>query len=239
MKIGIVIATYQREDGSTPFLLKQAVDSIKNQTHQDYLLIIVGDKYEDNNEFELLCEEFDLNEKIKYINLPIAKEREKYPLNSKELWSSGGVNAMNYGIQIGLNSGLEYICHLDHDDYWHPQHLELISHTINLTKNAAFINTCSTYFNTHLPHVQLTNEIKPIEVKPGGCIHSSVCINHKIIPLKYRDVYEETGKEHAADADMWERIGKYIKRNNLQSYLITSLTCFHPTEGTLNKNLNL
>ena len=36
MKLGIVIATYQRLDGSTPVLLKRAIDSVKKQTHQDF-----------------------------------------------------------------------------------------------------------------------------------------------------------------------------------------------------------
>jgi glycosyltransferase involved in cell wall biosynthesis len=239
MKIGIIITTYQRQDNNTPIFLKRAVNSIKDQTYQDYLLIIIGDKYEDNDEFELLCKSFNLKEKLKYINLPIAKERDKYPLNSKELWSSGGVNARNHGIDIGLSLGFEYICHLDHDDYWHPQHLELITQTITKTKSPAFINTCSTYFNSHLPKVELTNQIIPHVPTPGGLIHSSVCINHKLILLKYRDVFEETGKEHAADADLWDRINKYINNNNLNSYLITSLTCFHPTENTINENLKL
>ena len=35
MKLGILIATYQKSDGSTPFLLKRAIESIKNQSHQD------------------------------------------------------------------------------------------------------------------------------------------------------------------------------------------------------------
>jgi glycosyltransferase involved in cell wall biosynthesis len=42
MKLGIVIATYQKSDGSTPILLKRAIDSIKAQTHKDYILIIIG-----------------------------------------------------------------------------------------------------------------------------------------------------------------------------------------------------
>ena len=231
MKLGIVIATYQKLDGSTPSLLKRAIESIKNQTHQDYTLIIVGDKYEDNVEFESICNDKDLEGKINYINLPNAKEREKYPIGSKELWSAGGVNARNCGIDLGLELGLTYICHLDHDDYWHPQHLEVINYTIEKTKDASFINTCSTYFGSYLPSIELTNEIIPSQVKPGWCIHSSVCINHKIIPIQYRDVFDETGEEYAADADMWGRIGEYVKSNNLKTYLFSSLTCFHPTEG--------
>jgi acetyltransferase-like isoleucine patch superfamily enzyme len=232
MKLGIVIATYQRFDGSTPTLLKRAIESVKDQTHQDYTLIVIGDKYEDNNEFENICNNAGLKDKIIYENLPYAKEREKYPIGSQELWSSGGVNACNYGIELGLKLGLTYICHLDHDDYWHPQHLEIINYAIEETKDASFINTCSTYFNSHIPTVELTNEIIPSQVKPGGCVHSSVCINHKDIPLKYRDVYAETGKEFAADADLWERIGQFVINNNLKTYQITSLTCFHPSERT-------
>ena len=236
MKLGIVVPTYQREDGSTPSLIKRAIESVKNQSHQDFILLIIGDKYEDNTEFEKICLEAGLGEKLLFNNLPNAKEREKYPKGGKELWSSGGVNARNKGIEWGLSLGLEYICPLDHDDYWHPQHLEIINHTIMETGDASFINTCSTYFNSYLPRVELTNEIQPSEIKPGGCIHSSVCINHKLIPLKYRDVFEETGQEFAADADMWVRIRDYINENNLKSYQITSLTCFHPTEGEDQKN---
>jgi glycosyltransferase involved in cell wall biosynthesis len=231
MKLGIVITTYQKPDGSTPFLLKRAIESVKSQSHQDYLLIIIGDKYDDNNEFESICTDRSLRGKVLFENLPYAKEREKYALGTKKLWSAGGVNAMNRGIDVGLEAKLEYICHLDHDDYWHPQHLEVINHTITETGDASFINTCSTYLHSHLPRVELTNEIQPSEVKPGGCIHSSVCINHKLIPLRYRDVFEETGQEFPADADMWVRIGNYIKENTLKSYQITSLTCFHPTEN--------
>ena len=33
---------------------------------------------------------------------------------------------------------------------------------------------------------------------------------YKKIPLKYRDVFEETGKEFAADADLWGRMSIFI-----------------------------
>jgi len=232
MKIGIVIATYQKPDGSTPILLKRAIDSIKAQTHKDYILIIIGDKYDDNNEFESICNDKDLKDKIFYKNLPYAKERDKYPMGSQELWSAGGVNACNYGVKLALEKNLSYVCHLDHDDYWHPQHLELINSVIEQTKDASFISTCSTYFDSYLPRIELTNEVFLSQVKPGNFIHSSVCINHNKIPLLYRDVFEETGKEYAADADLWIRIGEFATKNKLKTYQISSLTCYHPSERT-------
>jgi glycosyltransferase involved in cell wall biosynthesis len=139
MTIGIVIATYKRLDGATPSLLKRAIESVNQQTHQDYTLIIIGDNYEDDIEFESICHSNDLGDKLIFKNLSHAKEREKYPIGSNELWCSGGVNAYNEGISIALGLGLEYICHLDHDDYWHPQHLEVINHTIEITGRPAFI----------------------------------------------------------------------------------------------------
>jgi glycosyltransferase involved in cell wall biosynthesis len=77
MKIGIVITTYQKSDGSTPTLLQRAIDSIKKQTHQDYTLIVIGDKYDDNDEFKNICNNTGLGDKIVFENLPYAKEREK------------------------------------------------------------------------------------------------------------------------------------------------------------------
>ena len=51
MKLGIVIATYQRKDGTTPFFLQKALDSIFSQTYQNFKIFLIGDKYEDNEEF--------------------------------------------------------------------------------------------------------------------------------------------------------------------------------------------
>ena len=48
MKFAVTIATYQRKDGKTPQLLKRALDSVFNQTHQDFRVFIVGDNYEDD-----------------------------------------------------------------------------------------------------------------------------------------------------------------------------------------------
>jgi acetyltransferase-like isoleucine patch superfamily enzyme len=239
MKLGIIITTYQRPNGTTLEALKRAIESVKNQTHQDFHLIIIGDKYDNNSEFEYLCTLYEeLKDKTYYENLPFAKERQKYAIGSKELWSSGGTYAYNYAVDIGLGLGLTYICHLDHDDYWHPQHLEIINHIIEETQDASIVYTCSTYFDTYLPRVELNNTVELSEVTPGNVIHSSVCINHKDIPLKYRDVYEETGHEHASDADFWGRANAYMKEKNLKTYLSTTLTCFHPTETSFHTNAN-
>jgi len=228
IRFAIVVTTYRKND-KTKALLVKALQSVLNQTYTNFKVFLIGDKYEDETEFLAIARMIPID-RLYYRNLPIARERSKYPMDSEQLWSSGGVHSRNIGIDLALSEGFDYICHLDHDDYWHEQHLELINHTIKLTNNASFIFTCATYFNSYLPSVKLTNEI--IEMKPEPCklIHSSVCVNHREIPLRYRDVYAEEGKIYAADADMWDRVSEYITEHNLKSYLITSLTCFHPTE---------
>ncbi len=228
--LGIVITTYQRSDNTTPQLISRTIESIEQQSYSNFIVFIIGDNYIDNDEFEHICKNTKLQNKIIYENLSYAKERDTYPIGSKELWCSGGVNARNHGIDLALQHNLSYVCHLDHDDYWHPQHLEIINHAIKQT-NAALVHTCATYFDKHLPHVPLSNTIVKTLIRGGNCIHSSVCINHNAINLRYRDVYAETGNCQPADADLWDRIREYCILNNLETYLITSLTCFHPNEG--------
>lgn len=230
MTIGIVIPTYRRLDGKTPVLLKRALDSIFNQTKNEFKIYLIGDKYENEGEIMELISSFP-KEKLYYENLPYAAERDNYK-DKWVLWSYGGVNATNHGIDLALNDGLEFICHLDHDDFWDKTHLEEISNCIETT-NSDWICTKSQYIrNLIYPMIkcsQLYCDFKPIS---EGLIHSSVCMNFRKIPLKYRDIFKETGKRGLpSDADLWNRVADYCTKNNLKTTLINRVTCFHIEEG--------
>jgi glycosyltransferase involved in cell wall biosynthesis len=230
MKIGIVIPTYQKIDGTTPSLLTRALKSIKNQTHTDYKVFLIGDKYENDNEFVELATSIIDTDKIYYENLPIAVEREKYPIGSHQLWCAGGVNATNWGIEKSISEGINYICHLDHDDYWEPNHLEVINKVLEEI-DTAFVYTCSTYINRGiLPGVTLDGGISKSLPHPSCLIRSSVCMDFSKMPFRYRDNFSETGNSCAGDADLWSRVNEYISNKNLNSFLIHCLTCNHPTE---------
>lgn len=232
-KIGIVISTYQRPDGNTPKLLSRCLNSIKEQKYQNYKVFLIGDKYEDEEEFDKLGVDIIDSEKIYKRNLEFAEEREKYlDTNKNALWSYGGCNASNTGIDKALeNTEISYICRLDHDDYWGPLHL---SNFINLIEKISpdWMCSVSTYNNGYLPNIP--NKYETIPFLPGHalCIKSSTCINQRTIPLRTRDLYKETGKVGLpGDADLWERTSKYIKENSLLSVAINELTCFHDEEG--------
>jgi glycosyltransferase involved in cell wall biosynthesis len=230
IKFGIVIPTYQRPDGKTPFYLKRALESIKNQTYQNFKIFLIGDKYDNNDEFMSFSEEIE-NNKIYIENLPSAYEREKYINNKGILWTCGGIYASNYGIDIALKEGYDYICRLDHDDFWNSTHLENFKNLIDL-HNPDFMCSKSIHFNRRtLPDIQ--NKDKYIKFLPGpsGLIKSSTCINQKSIPLRIRNVFEETGRAYPGDADLWTRLRKYIEENDLISYCVNETTCNHLEEG--------
>ena len=232
MKLGIVIATYQRADGTTPAYLNRALKSITEQIHQDYKVFLIGDKYEDNDEFISIAKSIIPADKLYYENLPVAIERDRYPNGGIELWRCGGANAYNHGITKCFNDGINYICTLDHDDYWSNEHLSSINEVIEQTNSeAAVIYTCGTYFQNHLPFVQLNNQVIYDIPKPGRALHSTLCIDHSKIYLKYRDTAHEINRPDAGDADLLQRLGEEVEHRNFKSYLVQRLTCFHPKEN--------
>ena len=218
MKLAIVLPTYQREDGMTPFFLRRTLDSVMEQTHQDFKLFIVGDLYEDKAEFEQILLEYP-QEKIHSINLETAVEREKYRDDPKSLWHSGGVNATLVGTDLALKEGFDYICHLDHDDVWYPNHLQLISEVIDAT-GVDWVCTKARFSEGVYPEVESSFPIVPFLPVPGRVFHSTTCYNYKTIPLRPEDVGTEP-----ADMNLLGRIAEYVEANGLVSYLINEITC--------------
>lgn len=231
MKIGIVINTYKKPGSKE--LLTRAINSVLQQTYTNWKIYLVGDAYEDEHEFKS-CAKLIPIDKVYYTNLPVSVEREKYlNVDPQKLWCCGGVTARNHGINIAIDE-VEWICHLDHDDYWDTNHLQLIVDTImSCDDKLSFVHTLGTYFGSYLPYIPIEqgNVAYVTSPRPGNVIHSSVCINHKKIPLIYRDVFQEIGQVEPADADLWTRISTFLIHNNLYAVIIPKLTVYHPTEG--------
>ena len=236
---GIVIATYKRRDGSTPSLLRRALDSVFKQTYKDFVVYVIGDKYEGNQEFIDILSNYP-KDKLYYENLPNALERDKYFETNKEaLWCSGGVNATNYGINMAMKDGLYYICMLDHDDYWRPDHLDKLNSVILNTK-ADWVCSLSTYPDS-VPLPAVASKQSYLEYLPvfAGLVKSSACVNFRKIPLRFRDVFAETGEFAPSDADLWSRCAEYIKSKGLKSYLSNRETCVHDLEGFSKEDLKI
>lgn len=229
--LGVAIATYQRRDGRTKELLTRALGSIAAQNYPKsrITVFLVGDKYEDKNEFKTIVDKFSENLRIESINLIQAVEREFYPKDA--LWSYGGVNAINTAIEMA-KSEVDWLCHLDHDDFWEPNHLSLINEAIE-NYNPAFVYTKSVYLNKILPDIQDTTAKFLLNYpEPYKLIHSSVCMNITKIPLLYPDLYKETRRVGLpADAAMWISVTEHMLSKGLKSIFINRLTCVHEEEG--------
>lgn len=229
-KFAIIIPTYQRPDGRTPELLNRALQSILQQSYQNFKVYLIGDKYENNKEFQKFGKDFT-KENFYSINLPEPGERNRYENNKRLLWFYGGIAASNYGINLALEEGLTYVCRLDHDDYWKPSHLKNFNDLIN--KNGAdWMCTRAVNLNKILPITKESKKYISFQPFRGGLIQSATCINQKKIPLLSRDYFKETGKVGIpGDADLWERMSAYIKKNKLKSFLINDVSCIHDEEG--------
>jgi glycosyltransferase involved in cell wall biosynthesis len=253
MKFAVITATYQRSNGSSPEVVTRAINSLKEQKHQDFKLFLIGDHYENDKEFQSFKKLLP-KDKIYLKNLPFSPERKKYKNPSKELWACGGTSAINRGIDIALEQGFTHITLLDHDDIWYPNHLELLNKAIEVT-NSPFIITKGVYTNPHkhtaiLPrecdykdlsvnlnsYYQLTPEIKAYPFIPVQCrfMKLSVCMDISRIKLRFRDVFHETEKIEAGDADLWNRIGKLmhssIEKEQIELKKITEIISHKPPQ---------
>jgi glycosyltransferase involved in cell wall biosynthesis len=231
MKFGIVISTYKRKDGKTPFYLNRTLNSILNQTYSNYKVFLIGDKYDDLNEFYHFGEKFNTSNFYSE-NLFVAIERDKYTekIDRTKLWCAGGCYASNYGIDLALNDNIEYICRLDHDDWWENKHLENFKFLID-NFEADWMCSKSTYVKGVLPNINSEEQIIKYLPTPYRLVKSSTCVNQKTIPIRSRDVFAKTGNVVPGDADLWDRMATYIHKNNLNSYLFNEITCNHTEEG--------
>lgn len=111
--LSVLIPTYNRGN----ILTERTIPSILSQTYQDFEIIIVGDHCTDNTE-ELVRKFHD--QRIKFYNLP---KRGEYPKNPNDRWLVAGVAPVNKALELA--SG-EWIAHLDDDDEFSEDHLELL-----------------------------------------------------------------------------------------------------------------
>jgi glycosyltransferase involved in cell wall biosynthesis len=113
MNFGICISTYQRKDGKTPELLRRALDSVFNQTYKNFKIFLIGDKYENNDEFEKILSEYP-SEKIYYENLEIANEIDFY--NNKMAILTDDENAYKWFKKARFSGRDECNYHIDDFD---------------------------------------------------------------------------------------------------------------------------
>jgi len=103
-KVTVLTATYNR-----PGFLGDAIESVVNQSFMDWEMIIINDGGEDVRD---IVEDFKDN-RIKYFS------RRK---------NRGKAACLNFGLKKAAG---EYIAYIDDDDLWYPNHLEVLSGSLD------------------------------------------------------------------------------------------------------------
>lgn len=164
-KISIIVPIYKVEQ-----YLSRCIDSILNQTFQDFELILVNDGSPDN--CGQICEAYALkDERIKVIH--------------KE---NGGLSdARNAGLD--LCSG-EYIGFIDSDDFIHPRMYERLYNV--LRKSEALIAQCDFQYFKNIEEISqnaVTNEFKIYDYKEAI---AGLIDNHLLVANVWNKLYHKS-----------------------------------------------
>jgi glycosyltransferase involved in cell wall biosynthesis len=239
-KFGIVICTYYRKDGSSFSKVSRSIESIKEQTNKNWKIFLIGDHYENEEEFKKISQLLP-EEKITAINLPFAAERESGLFFDNSLWCSAGANASNVGIQKSIEEDFEIHCHLDDDDIWEKNHLEVLQSVYDNMPESVFVYTNALYTDRN----NITRAFPPENIsknlfynnlmpRPERLIHSSASWKLNSIPFRHRNTIEQ-GRVFPGDADMWERINLYCKEKNLKTVYVPVTTVIKFDEASILK----
>lgn len=190
-KVAVIMAVY-----NTPFdIVKRAIDSVLNQTFQDFELLIIDDGSTNDSRKLILKYAIKHDNKISYLRHRNRSQSE----------------SINRGI---LLTNSEYITVIDADDEYKPNHLELCLSKINSLDLIA--STTETI---------VTNESDyyvPDRFNPSSLIHVDDCIlfatlfgkKEVFTSLNFIDMY-------AADAHFYECAVKlyFVEKLDLRTYI--------------------
>lgn len=191
MRFSVVIPVYNKAD-----TILETVRSVLAQSYEDREIIIVDDGSSDALETTL------------------GPVRGQIRLVRQQ--NAGVSAARNRGIQ---ESRGEYVCFLDADDLWLPDHLTTLSSAIEARPETRFL---STMYRTTYPDGTMRSKLFLLQKKPEliwlenyfefvlkystTFIHTdTVCIHRSIL----KDQRFEVGERIGEDTDLWYRIAAY------------------------------
>ena len=201
-KVSVIIPTYNRAS-----LLKEAIQSVLDQTYTDYEIIVVDDGSNDNTD-----------EVVSKLNQSSGKVRYYYQVNS------GRSAARNYGISLAKG---EYVAFLDADDKFLPDKLYTevralednpdygmaYSYSIAVDENGGRLRGGS-----RLPRTKLSGRIYPEMLFFKGTTITTPTVMVRTRVLSEVGGFDET-MHICEDLDMWRRIARRYKVLQIEEHL--------------------
>lgn len=214
LKLAVLIRTYKRKNGLSKGYLKRAFKSLENQTYKNIKLFVIGDDYSDNEEFEDICKTY--NGDIYYYNNP--ESFRTYNFKVKEnYWSIGGSKATMYGINKIIKENYNYYFHLDDDDSWKPNHVEIVVKYINRFPKVDVLYSRSVYLDGYMPYYHEPEEnvtYNNFPLKPAHSVHSTHVYNVKTLGNLLLEISLNLQKQ----ADIINNKNNDQDKNNIEYY---------------------
>lgn len=197
--VSVVLTTF---NGKSKGFLTQAIESVLEQTYENFELLIVDDGSNDDT-YDFLCTHY-LHPKIKIITQ-----------------KNGGVSlARNTGIS---NASFELIAFLDDDDIWEPQKLSLQTQEF-LSQTDLCMNYCAIQrIDDDGKFLNFQYHEAPAQMYQALLFSNIVDATSGVVVKK--DVFEQIGgfdniSQGAEDYEMWIRIASKFKINSLSTPLV-------------------
>ncbi len=203
---GISICTYYKKNGETFAHLSKTIESVLNQTYQNWVIFLVGDKYENQEEFEKICEMIPENKRV-CVNLENAVERELYLNKTRNsngdliidsvgsFWGVAGSNALNVSIDLMKDKGIDHFCVLNHDDVFLSYHLYHLYKAYKTFPEVGFVFTRSHYGDRALPFKKdasnVSFSINNQQPLPADTVHSSVSYDIRKYNIRYPEFKDD------------------------------------------------
>jgi len=214
----VVVPVYNK----APYVAR-AINSILNQTFQDFELIIVCDPSIDNSNEEV----------AKFVDSRIRIFHRDKP-------GPGGYAARNLGVK---QSKAEWITFLDADDIWYPAHLENSFNAVNQNKEIdfGFFNSSIAYGNDNFKkrrfniEEQILSSIELLKIyAKNDIIHTNSIFVKKRILIK-SGLFPDGKAKRGGDSDLWLRI-ILCSSNCFVSNTVTSVYYFENSGVVKNSN---
>lgn len=198
-KISVLMPAYNAEK-----YIREAIESILNQTFKDFEFIIIDDCSTDKT-LEIIQEYANKDSRI------IVLKNEK-----------------NLKLSLTLNKGIDfcnskYIARMDADDYSYPDRLEkqfnFMENNPEVGISGGSMNVCDQFLN-----IKFTRKYNLIDQEVRKYIFRYSPFSHPLVIIK-KDVFAKVGKYNtdfnpAEDYELYFRIGEIYKFGNLKDTLL-------------------
>ena len=200
--VSVIIPTYKRAK-----YIDRAIQSVLNQTYQNFELIVVDDNDEDSEDRKYtsdLMKQYDDNEKVIYL---------------KHKKNMNGAVARNTGIKQARG---EFITFLDDDDYYLPKRLEIMVSSLKNSEYSAAYSSVVIVKNKEIQNIKFASKSGNLQseiLKLNTFFGTGSNMFFVASAIKQINGFDETFLRHQ-DLEVLVRFFNYFKIKNVEDVLV-------------------